>query len=237
MVITRIAPRISVIFATLLTVLGFGTTITGAVAQSAKSVKKQQMNSQHTASTGQGTTKYEKATFGTGCFWCTEAMFETLDGVQSAVSGYEGGQVKNPTYKQVCEGTTGHAECVEVTYDPSKVTYAELLEAFFRSHDPTSLNRQGADVGTQYRSVVFYHNEEQKRLAETAKAELDKAGAYGKPIVTEISPATTFYEAEAYHQSYFAQNPEQGYCAFVIAPKLDKFRKVFKEKLKADSVH
>lgn len=177
----------------------------------------------------------EKATFGTGCFWCTEAMYETLDGVASAVSGYEGGHVKNPTYEAVCSGSTGHAECVEVTYDPRKITYAELLEAFFRSHDPTSLNRQGADVGTQYRSVIFYHNDEQKRLAETAKAELNKSGAYGKQIVTEISPATTFYEAEAYHQNYFAQHPDQGYCAFVIAPKLDKFKKVFKEKLKAEA--
>jgi peptide-methionine (S)-S-oxide reductase len=174
----------------------------------------------------------EKATFGTGCFWCTEALYESLDGVIDAVSGYEGGQKPNPTYKEVCTGTTGHAECVEVTYDPSKITFQELLEAFFRSHDPTTLNRQGADVGTQYRSVIFYHNDEQKRLAETAKAELNKAGAYANPIVTEISPATTFYEAEAYHQSYFANNPEQGYCAFVIAPKLDKFKKVFKEKLK-----
>ncbi|GAB3540181.1 peptide-methionine (S)-S-oxide reductase MsrA [Spirosoma fluminis] len=174
----------------------------------------------------------EKATFGTGCFWCTEALYESLDGVLDAVSGYEGGQKLNPTYKEVCTGTTGHAECVEVTYDPSKITYQELLEAFFRSHDPTTLNRQGADVGTQYRSVIFYHTDEQKQLAETAKAELNKAGAYANPIVTEISPATTFYEAEAYHQSYFANNPEQGYCAFVIAPKLDKFKKVFKEKLK-----
>jgi len=179
----------------------------------------------------------EKATFGTGCFWCTEALYESLDGVYDAVSGYEGGQKPNPTYKEVCTGTTGHAECVEVTYDPTKITYQELLEAFFRSHDPTTLNRQGADVGTQYRSVIFYHNEEQKRLAETAKDELNKAGAYNNPIVTEISPATTFYEAEAYHQSYFANNPEQGYCAFVIAPKLDKFRKVFKEKLKTEAAH
>lgn len=180
-------------------------------------------------------TKLEKATFGTGCFWCTEALYESLDGVIDAVSGYEGGQKPNPTYKEVCTGTTGHAECVEVTYDPAKITYAELLEAFFRSHDPTTLNRQGADVGTQYRSVIFYHNDEQKRLAETAKAELDKSGAYSNPIVTEISPASTFYEAEAYHQSYFANNPNQGYCAFVIAPKLDKFKKVFKEKLKVEA--
>ncbi|AQG82644.1 peptide-methionine (S)-S-oxide reductase MsrA [Spirosoma montaniterrae] len=179
----------------------------------------------------------EKATFGTGCFWCTEAMYESLDGVISAVSGYEGGKNPNPTYKEVCTGTTGHAECVEVTYDPTKITYQELLEAFFRSHDPTTLNRQGADVGTQYRSVIFYHNDEQKRLAETAKSELNKAGAYANPIVTEISPASKFYEAEAYHQNYFAQNPDQGYCAFVIAPKLDKFKKVFKEKLKPEVAH
>lgn len=178
----------------------------------------------------------EKATFGTGCFWCTEALYESLDGVIDAVSGYEGGQKPNPTYNQVCSGTTGHAECVEVTYDPQKITYQELLEAFFRSHDPTTLNRQGADVGTQYRSVIFYHNEEQKRLAETAKTELDKAGAYNSPIVTEISAAGTFYPAEAYHQSYFANNPNQGYCAFVIAPKLDKFKKVFREKLKSEAV-
>lgn len=175
---------------------------------------------------------FEKATFGTGCFWCTEALFETLDGVQSAVSGYEGGHVTNPTYDAVCSGTTGHAECVEVTYDPDKVAYTELLQAFFRSHDPTTLNRQGADVGTQYRSVIFYHTDEQKQLAETVKAELNQSGAYDKPIVTEISPAVTFYPAEAYHQNYFVQNPDQGYCAFVIAPKLDKFKKVFKERLK-----
>lgn len=178
-----------------------------------------------------------KATFGTGCFWCTEAMFESLDGVQSAVSGYEGGSQANPTYKEVCNGTTGHAECVEVIYDPKKIGYAELLQAFFRSHDPTSLNRQGADVGTQYRSVIFYHDDEQKQLAQQVKDELNKSGAYDKPIVTEISAASKFYVAEEYHQNYFAQNPEQGYCAFVIAPKLDKFRKVFKDKLKADVAH
>lgn len=174
----------------------------------------------------------EKATFGTGCFWCTEAVLESLDGVKKVVSGYSGGHDPNPTYKAVCTGETGHAECVEVTYDPKVITYADLLEAFFRSHDPTSLNRQGNDVGTQYRSVIFYHNEEQKQLAETAKAELDKSGAYGKPIVTEITPAVKFFVAEDYHQNYYANNPDQGYCAFVIAPKLDKFKKVFKEKLR-----
>jgi peptide-methionine (S)-S-oxide reductase len=199
--------------------------------QQSSEKKSKIMNTNNPVSTAAG---MEKATFGTGCFWCTEAMFESLDGVSDAVSGYEGGSKANPTYKEVCTGNTGHAECVEVTYDPKKVTYAELLQAFFRSHDPTSLNRQGADVGTQYRSVIFYHNDEQKQLAETVKKELNASGAYDKPIVTEISKATTFYEAEAYHQSYFANNPEQGYCSFVIAPKLDKFRKVFKDKLKSN---
>lgn len=192
------------------------------------------MNTTTAANTAKGPSGagLEKATFGTGCFWCTEAMFEQLDGVVDAVSGYAGGKNANPTYKEVCTGETGHAECVEVTYDPTKVTYAQLLEAFFRSHDPTSLNRQGADVGTQYRSVIFFHNDVQKQLAEKYKKELNAAKAYDKPIVTEISPAPTFYVAEAYHQDYFANNPEQGYCAFVIAPKLDKFKKVFKDKLK-----
>ncbi|MCF0054043.1 peptide-methionine (S)-S-oxide reductase MsrA [Dyadobacter sp. LJ53] len=174
----------------------------------------------------------EVATFGTGCFWCTEAVLESLDGVKKVVSGYAGGGVASPSYKEVCTGNTGHAECVEVVYDPKVISYAELLEAFFRSHDPTSLNKQGNDVGTQYRSVIFYHNEAQQKLAEQAKAELDKSGAYSKPIVTEISKAPKFYVAEDYHQNYFANNPDQGYCAFVIAPKLDKFKKVFKEKLR-----
>ncbi|WP_229248280.1 peptide-methionine (S)-S-oxide reductase MsrA [Dyadobacter sandarakinus] len=178
------------------------------------------------------TANTEVATFGTGCFWCTEAVMESLDGVKKVISGYSGGHVANPDYKAVCTGSTGHAECVEVTYDPKVVSYTDLLEAFFRSHDPTSLNRQGNDVGTQYRSVIFYHNDEQKKAAEEAKTELDKSGAYGKPIVTEISKAEKFYPAEDYHQNYFANNPDQGYCAFVIAPKLDKFRKVFKEKLR-----
>ncbi|GAA4448526.1 peptide-methionine (S)-S-oxide reductase MsrA [Nibrella saemangeumensis] len=196
------------------------------------------MNTTSVANTGKGSSGagLEKATFGTGCFWCTEAMFEQLDGVSAAVSGYAGGKNANPTYKEVCTGETGHAECVEVTYDPAKITYAQLLEAFFRSHDPTSLNRQGADVGTQYRSVIFYHNDEQKQLAEKYKKDLNEAKAYDKAIVTEISPAPTFYVAEDYHQDYFAHNPDQAYCAFVIAPKLDKFKKVFKDKLKTNQV-
>ena len=176
------------------------------------------------------------ATFGTGCFWCTEAVFQIMQGVHKVVSGYSGGQRKNPTYEQVCSGATRHAECVQITYDPNRVSYAELLEAFFRSHDPTTLNRQGNDVGTQYRSVIYYHNEGQHQLAEEAVKELDKSGAYSSPIVTEISPAETFYSAEAYHQNYFINNPGQGYCAFVVAPKVDKFKKVFREKLKPEFV-
>lgn len=174
----------------------------------------------------------EKATFGAGCFWCVEAQFLLLDGVQSVVSGYEGGTVKNPAYKEVCNGTTGHAEVCEVTYDPEKISYDELLAAFWQTHDPTQLNRQGNDVGTQYRSVIFYHNEKQKELAEKYKKELSASGAWDKPIVTEISPASTFYKAEDYHQNYYNQNGSEPYCSYVIAPKVEKFRKVFKEKLK-----
>lgn len=174
----------------------------------------------------------EKATFGSGCFWCSEAIFERVDGVVSVVSGYAGGKVENPTYEQVCTGTTGHAEVIQITYDPRIINYDALLEIFWRTHDPTTLNRQGNDVGTQYRSVIFYHNEKQKQLAEKYKKELDKSGAWNNPIVTEIVPYTTFYKAEDYHQDYYDNNPHQGYCAFVIAPKLEKFEKVFKDKLK-----
>ena len=177
-------------------------------------------------------TGLEKATFGSGCFWCTEAIFENLNGVISVVSGYAGGKVENPTYEEVCSGTTGHAEVTQITYDPNIISYDELLEVFWKTHDPTTLNRQGNDVGTQYRSVIFYHNEEQKELAEKYKTELDKSGAWDNPIVTEISPYTNFYSAEKYHQNYYENNPNQGYCAFVIAPKLEKFKKVFKDKLK-----
>jgi peptide-methionine (S)-S-oxide reductase len=202
-------------------------------AQSDKKQKKK-MSNETSVSAVTDTAGMEVATFGTGCFWCSEALFETLDGVTNVVSGYSGGHVSKPTYKEVCEGTTGHAECIQVTYDPKKITYTALLEAFFRGHDPTSLNRQGNDVGTQYRSVIFYHNDEQKKLAEEAKNELNKSGAYAKPIVTEIVKEGKFYVAEDYHQDYFAKNPDQGYCAFVIAPKLDKFRKVFHDKLKSN---
>jgi peptide-methionine (S)-S-oxide reductase len=175
----------------------------------------------------------EIATFANGCFWCTEAIFEQLDGVISAVSGYTGGHVENPTYKEVCTGTTGHAECLQITYDPSKITFDELLEVFWETHDPTTLNRQGNDVGPQYRSGIFYHNREQKEKAEKYKEELNKNGAFDKPIVTEITAFTKFYPAEDYHQEYFQNNENANpYCRIVIRPKLDKFKKVFKDKLK-----
>lgn len=172
------------------------------------------------------------ATFGNGCFWCTEAIFQQLKGVLKAESGYMGGKIKNPTYREVCSGLTGHAEVLQITYDPSVISFEELLEVFWQTHDPTTLNRQGADVGTQYRSVVFYHNDEQKELAEVYKQKLNEAGVWSDPIVTEISPASAFYKAEGYHQDYFSLNPEQGYCRAVILPKVEKFRKVFADKLK-----
>ncbi|WP_212005783.1 peptide-methionine (S)-S-oxide reductase MsrA [Chitinophaga sp. HK235] len=177
-------------------------------------------------------THVEKATFGGGCFWCTEAQFQYLDGVIKVESGYAGGHVANPTYEQVCEGNTGHAEVIQVTYDPAKISYEELLQAFWVSHDPTQLNRQGNDVGTQYRSVIFYHNPEQKEKAEYYKKKLQESGAYDKPIVTEIAPLTNFYIAEDYHQNYYNLNGRQPYCTFVIKPKLEKFKQVFKGHLK-----
>lgn len=178
------------------------------------------------------TGKMDTATFGAGCFWCVEAQFQLLDGVISVTSGYMGGEVKNPTYKQVCTGTTGHAEIVQVVYDPAKLSYDELLAAFWQTHDPTQLNRQGNDIGTQYRSVIFYHDAKQQALAEKYKKELNASGAWDRPIVTEISPAATFYKAEGYHQNYFNQNGDESYCQYVIQPKVEKFRKVFKAKLK-----
>jgi peptide-methionine (S)-S-oxide reductase len=176
--------------------------------------------------------KLDTATFGTGCFWCTEAIFQQLEGVEKVTSGYSGGTVVNPTYEQVCSKTTGHAECLNILYDPAKISFDELLEVFWQVHDPTTLNRQGADVGTQYRSVVFYHNEEQRAKTAKYKAELDKSGAFANPIVTTLEPFAVFYPAEAYHQNYYNDNGDQGYCQFVIRPKVEKFEKVFKSKLK-----
>lgn len=175
------------------------------------------------------TNNMETATFGAGCFWCVEAIFQMVDGVIKVESGYSGGTVVNPSYEQVCSGTTGHAEVCQITYDPSKVNFTKLLEAFWTSHDPTTMNRQGNDVGTQYRSVIYYHNEEQKRLAEEYKAKLNASGAFNNPVITEIAPFTVFYKAEGYHQNYYNLNGNQPYCSFVITPKVEKFKKVFKQ--------
>ncbi len=172
------------------------------------------------------------ATFGSGCFWCTEAIFERVNGVVDVMSGYSGGTVENPSYKQVTTGTTGHAECTQIKYDPTIITYDELLEIFWKTHDPTTPNRQGNDIGPQYRSIIFYHDEEQKQLAEFYKQKLEEEKIWQNPIVTEIVEFKKFYPAEDYHQDYYERNPYQGYCAFVITPKVEKFEKIFKDKLK-----
>jgi len=178
-----------------------------------------------------GSPKLQTATFGSGCFWCTEAIFENLRGVKSVVSGYSGGHIDNPTYEQVCTGRTGHAEVVQLTYDPSEVAYEDLLKVFWQTHDPTTPNRQGHDVGPQYRSVIFYHDDDQRRTAEAYKKQLDQSGTFRAPIVTEITKFEKFYPAEPYHQEYFQRNPDQQYCRFVIRPKVEKFRKEFQELL------
>jgi peptide-methionine (S)-S-oxide reductase len=176
--------------------------------------------------------KLAKATLAGGCFWCTEAVYAEIKGVTSVTSGYIGGAVPNPTYKDVCTGQTGHAEAIEIEYDPAVVPFEKLLEVFFATHDPITLNRQGADVGTQYRSGIFYHDDDQKRIAEEVIAKLDAANVFRGKIVTEVTKATTFYPAEDYHQDYFANNPFQPYCQAVAAPKVEKVRKVFKDLLK-----
>lgn len=173
----------------------------------------------------------EQVTLGSGCFWCTEAVFEQLKGVKSAVSGYSGGKLLNPTYEQVCGGNTGHAEVVQVTFDPAQISFTDILRAFWQSHDPTTLNQQGHDVGTQYRSAVFYHSEAQRKLAEEYKKQLDASGTFGAPVVTEITKFEKFYPAEQYHQEYFDLNPNQQYCQYVIRPKVEKFRKEFADLL------
>lgn len=174
----------------------------------------------------------EKATLGGGCFWCTEAVYLQLKGVTDVKPGYSGGHVKNPAYREVCNGTTGHAEVVQVTFDPEQVSFSEILEVFFKTHDPTTLNRQGNDVGTQYRSAVFYHSDEQKEIAEKIIVQFENEKVYNDPIVTEITAFDTFYPAEDYHINYFARNKNQPYCQFVVAPKVEKFEKIFKDKLK-----
>lgn len=182
-----------------------------------------------------GKNNLQLATFGSGCFWCTEAIYERVRGVKSVVSGYSGGTKENPTYDEVCSGSTGHAEVIQLTYDPSIISYDELLEIFWKTHDPTTLNRQGADTGTQYRSVIFYHSDEQKLKAEAYKSELSNASIWKDPIVTEIVPFINFYKAENHHQNYYELNPNKGYCSFVITPKVEKFEKIFKDKLKSNA--
>ncbi len=179
-----------------------------------------------------GNENLDTATFGTGCFWCTEAIFQQLKGVKKVTSGYSGGNVNNPSYKEVCTGTTGHAEVIQILYDPKEISFDELLQVFWQTHDPTTLNRQGNDVGPQYRSVVFYENDDQRRIAEHYKKELNEKKVYDNPIITEISPLKNFFAAEDYHQNYYNNNGDQPYCNFVIRPKLEKFEKVFKDKLK-----
>lgn len=176
--------------------------------------------------------KYEQATLGAGCFWCIEAVFQRLEGVKKVVSGYSGGHVENPSYEEVCGKKTGHAEVARIYFDSDAVSFTEILEVFWKTHDPTTLNRQGNDIGPQYRSVVFYHNDKQKKIAEELKQKLDEAGIWSDPIVTEISELSNFYEAEDYHQNYYDNNSSQPYCSFVITPKIQKFEKIFKDKLK-----
>lgn len=174
----------------------------------------------------------DTATFGAGCFWCVEAQFQMLDGVVKVESGFSGGHVQNPSYKEVCTGTTGHAEVCNIYYDSKKISFEEMLYAFWQTHDPTQLNKQGNDVGTQYRSAIFYHNGKQKQLAERYKKKLNDEKVYDSPVVTEISPFATFYKAEEYNQNYYNRNGEESYCQFVVRPKVEKFQKVFKGKLK-----
>jgi peptide-methionine (S)-S-oxide reductase len=180
----------------------------------------------------EGKAELKLATFGGGCFWCTEAIFKRLNGVEKVVSGYSGGSVENPTYEQVCTGATGHAESIQITYDPTKVSYVDLLEVFWKTHDPTTKNRQGNDFGPQYRSVIFYHDAEQKELAESYRIRLEAEHIWDRPIVTEIEPFARFWPAEPYHQNYYDNNSSKGYCTFVITPKIEKFKKIFKERLK-----
>lgn len=175
----------------------------------------------------------QQATLANGCFWCTEAVFQNLNGVESVQSGYSGGFVENPTYEEVCDRNTGHAECLRIEFDPQKISFDELLEVFWATHDPTTLNRQGNDVGPQYRSVIFYHNEEQREKAEMYKRKLSESGVFDAPIVTAIEPLTNFYPAEDYHTNYYLDHPAQSYCYFVIKPKVDKLKAVFSTKLKS----
>jgi len=206
-------------------------TVFSSCAQTKKETTME-TKTENTSTIDPSSSTLDTATFGAGCFWCVEAQFQMLEGVLKVESGFSGGSIKNPSYREVCNGTTGHAEVCMITYDPSKISYDEMLAAFWKTHDPTQLNRQGNDIGTQYRSVIYYHNEKQKELADKYKKELNASGAWAGPIVTEISPFTVFYKADDYHQNYFNQNGNEPYCSFVIQPKVEKFKQVFKDKLK-----
>jgi peptide-methionine (S)-S-oxide reductase len=194
-----------------------------------KTIRVERMNDMAT------TNVFQKATLAGGCFWCLEAVYEQMRGVESVMNGYIGGIQVNPDYEAVCGGKTGHAEAVQITFDPSQVTYRDLLAVFFKVHDPTTVNRQGNDIGTQYRSAIFHHSEDQRQQAQAAIAELDASRALGGPVVTEVVAATTFYPAEEYHQHYFSRHPDQGYCQFVIVPKIAKVHEYFPEKLKREN--
>lgn len=210
---------------------GFGSSASGIAAPLDTNAKKTTNATLKQSGNSMSDANLQKATFGGGCFWCTEAVFERVKGVHDVVSGYAGGHVENPTYRQVTTGDTGHAEVIQVTYDPNEVNYEDLLEIFFRTHNPTTLNRQGADVGPQYRSIILPSNEEQREIAASVKSELDNAGIWDDPIVTEIQPLDTFYVAEDYHQDYYENNSNQMYCQVVIVPKLEKFEKLFKDRV------
>ncbi|MBI5022300.1 MAG: peptide-methionine (S)-S-oxide reductase MsrA [Ignavibacteriales bacterium] len=199
---------------------------------SSKTGNRSMQNPENHSAINRESDTLETVTLGAGCFWCVEAIFQNLEGVYSVVSGYSGGTVKNPTYEDVCTGKTGHAEVAQIKYDPRMLSFDELLEVYWSSHDPTTLNRQGSDVGTQYRSVIFYHNPRQKELAEKYKKKLNSEHAFENPVITEISAIKEFYKAENYHQNYFNENPNKPYCQFVIRPKLEKFEKIFKNKIK-----
>lgn len=217
--------------------MGFGTAVAAVLSLSILGVSQQtdpaEKSPVMSTESSPASNGLETATFGAGCFWCTEAVFEQLEGVRGVVSGYSGGHVVNPSYKQVCTGLTGHAEVVQVTYDPKVISYEDLLEVFWKTHDPTTPNRQGVDFGPQYRSVIFFHDDRQRRLAEHYRQKLDESTAFDAPIVTEISPLEAFYPAEAYHQEFYDNNPRHQYCSRIIRPKLAKFKKAFHDKLKA----
>jgi peptide-methionine (S)-S-oxide reductase len=212
-----------------LSILAIATMVLGTVISFAAANAEEATVSEDAATNDQ----FDQVTLGSGCFWCTEAVFQQLKGVESAVSGYSGGRLVNPTYEQVCNGHTGHAEVIQVTYDPAEISFTDILRVFWQTHDPTTLNQQGHDVGTQYRSAIFYHNDLQRKLAEEYKKQLDASGTFGAPIVTEITKFEKFYPAEQYHQEYFEQNPGQRYCEYVIRPKIEKFRKEFADLLEA----